>query len=136
MTLLYTPTNEHFGIGPIEGMVCGLPILATNTGGPTESILDHPREERTGWLCASDPQIWANALNEIMELSADERQALGVRARSRARELFGMESMAKGLELALQDAVSRGPVPGGNVWMQVAAVVLIAYAVQFVFSSR
>ncbi|TFY64215.1 hypothetical protein EVJ58_g2770 [Rhodofomes roseus] len=50
LALLYTPTNEHFGIGPVEAMVCGLPVLACNTGGPTESVVDSPPEERTGWL--------------------------------------------------------------------------------------
>jgi len=125
--LLYTPTNEHFGIGPIEGMVCGLPILATNTGGPTESVVDQPREERTGWLCAPSPQTWADALSEIMDLSAEERQALNTGSRNRARDLFVMESMAKGLEFALQDAVSKGPVLRGYVWLQLMFALIIAY---------
>src|SRR5262245_47943666 len=38
MVLLYTPANEHFGIGPVESMSCGLAVLACNSGGPTESI--------------------------------------------------------------------------------------------------
>ncbi|KAG6809183.1 hypothetical protein H0H93_016042, partial [Arthromyces matolae] len=50
MALLYTPANEHFGIGPVEAMVCGVPVLACNSGGPTESVLDSPLQERTGWL--------------------------------------------------------------------------------------
>lgn len=118
-------------------MVCGLPILATNTGGPTESVVDHPREERTGWLCAPEPQIWADALSEIMGLSTDERQALRLRSRSRARDLFGIESMAKSLELTLQDAVSKGPVPGGNAWLQLTFVLVIAFILgQLAFFSR
>lgn len=44
--LIYTPKNEHFGIVPIEAMLAGLPVLATNTGGPLETIYDG----RTGWL--------------------------------------------------------------------------------------
>jgi alpha-1,3/alpha-1,6-mannosyltransferase len=47
VALLYTPTNEHFGIGPVEGMICGLPVLACDSG-PTESIVDQPLEKRTG----------------------------------------------------------------------------------------
>jgi alpha-1,3/alpha-1,6-mannosyltransferase len=44
--LVYTPTNEHFGIVPLEAMLAGVPVLATNTGGPLETIYDG----RTGWL--------------------------------------------------------------------------------------
>ena len=135
LALLYTPTNEHFGIGPVEGMLCGLPILATDTGGPTESVVSHPQDERTGWLCAADSQTWADALNEIMDLNADERQALSTRSRTRARDLFGMESMAKGLESALQSAVSKGPVSEWNIWLQLMITLVVAcVAGQLAFS--
>ena len=48
--LIYTPKNEHFGIVPIEAMLAGVPVLATNTGGPLETIYDG----RTGWLRSPD----------------------------------------------------------------------------------
>ncbi|KAL4262178.1 Alpha-1,3/1,6-mannosyltransferase ALG2 [Pleurotus pulmonarius] len=48
LCLLYTPANEHFGIVPVEGMLCGLPILACDSGGPIESVLASPASERTG----------------------------------------------------------------------------------------
>jgi alpha-1,3/alpha-1,6-mannosyltransferase len=44
--LIYTPENEHFGIVPLEAMLAGIPVLATNTGGPLETIYDG----RIGWL--------------------------------------------------------------------------------------
>ena len=55
IALLYTPTNEHFGIGPVEGMMCGLPVIACSSGGPKESIIDSPASHRTGWL--RSPQV-------------------------------------------------------------------------------
>jgi alpha-1,3/alpha-1,6-mannosyltransferase len=131
LALLYTPTNEHFGIGPVEGMVCGLPILATNTGGPTESVVDHPIDERTGWLCPPDPQVWANALVEVVALTTDERQALNARSRTRARDLFGMEAMAKSLEVILEEAVSMGPVPGSALWLWAALVGVLSLLISF-----
>lgn len=112
LALLYTPTNEHFGIGPIEGMVSGLPVLACDSGGPTESIIDSPASERTGWLRPPDENLWADALVEIVSLSKDERALLAGRGRSRAREMFGMDAMALSLEDALREAVALGPVPG------------------------
>lgn len=36
--LLYTPSNEHFGIVPIEAMYSRKPVIAVNSGGPTETI--------------------------------------------------------------------------------------------------
>lgn len=111
LVLLYTPANEHFGIGPVEGMVCGLPVLACNSGGPTESVVDSPAGERTGWLRRPDPQEWADALNEIVGMPDVERKQLADRARRRARERFGMDAMARDLESALQETVKLGPVP-------------------------
>lgn len=38
--LLYTPTNEHFGICPLEAMYMNRPVIAVNSGGPLETVLD------------------------------------------------------------------------------------------------
>jgi alpha-1,3/alpha-1,6-mannosyltransferase len=109
LALLYTPSNEHFGIGPIEAMVCGLPVLACNNGGPTESVVDAD-EGRTGWLREPTPELWAETLFTIVYMDEFERRILGERAKSRARENFGMEAMASGIESALIRAVDMGPI--------------------------
>lgn len=48
--LLYTPENEHFGIVPVEAMSRGVPVIALDSGGPRETIVDGV----TGWLCSPD----------------------------------------------------------------------------------
>ena len=122
LALLYTPANEHFGIGPVEGMVCGLPVLACNSGGPTESVVDSPAE-RTGWLRRPDPEVWAEALVEIVGLTVAERKRLAERAKKRAREHFGMEAMARDLEDALLKTAQMGPVPTSNLlWLILALI--------------
>ncbi|KAI0699672.1 alpha-1,3-mannosyltransferase ALG2 [Cytidiella melzeri] len=109
LALLYTPSNEHFGIGPVEAMVCGVPVLACNSGGPTESVVDSD-EGRTGWLREPDPDLWADTLLTVVRMSEGERKALSERAKQRARDSFGMEAMANGIAGALLRAVEMGPV--------------------------
>ncbi|KAI6014323.1 glycosyltransferase family 4 protein [Pisolithus marmoratus] len=96
--LLYTLANQHFGIRPVEGMICGLPVLVCDSGGPTESIVDMPSSERTGWL------------QEIFQLSEVERAALISRCKDQARSMFGMEAMAKEMDSSLCQAVDMGAV--------------------------
>jgi glycosyltransferase involved in cell wall biosynthesis len=47
--LVYTPSFEHFGITPIEGMSFGVPVIAVGNGGPKESV----EHLKTGYLCSS-----------------------------------------------------------------------------------
>jgi alpha-1,3/alpha-1,6-mannosyltransferase len=83
--LLYTPDREHFGIVPLEVLWCfdlcilidyfsavsnfstldffqamqvGLPVIAVNSGGPTETVA----HGETGFLCAQDPHEFADAM--------------------------------------------------------------------------
>ncbi|KAJ6618239.1 mannosyltransferase [Mycena sp. CBHHK59/15] len=124
--LLYTPANEHFGIVPVEAMCCGLPVLACNSGGPTESTVAEPAANRTGWLCPPDADLWAEALKEIVQMSTGERAALGRRAKERARLVFGMDAMATRLEDALREAVALEP-DGWRVWWLMGIGFLLAY---------
>ena len=137
LALLYTPANEHFGIVPVEAMSSGLPVLACNSGGPTESIVDDPQHLRTGWLRAPEAASWAAALLEIAELSPDERSALAGRARARAREHLGMEAMGRKLESALLEAAEMGPVPvPAALWFSsFVLVALFAYFMATVYAS-
>lgn len=61
-SLIYTPTNEHFGIVPVEAMYSGLPVIAINSGGPKESVV----HGKTGFLCPSDEKELAEAAYAIL----------------------------------------------------------------------
>ncbi len=124
---LYTPANEHFGIGPVEGMIGGVPVLACDSGGPVESVVDDPPEVRTGWLRAPEVELWAEALKEINALTEDERAALSSRAKDRARTKFGMDAMAKDIDQALHEAVDMGPTGLG-----LFAKILLAFPIVYI----
>lgn len=61
--VLYTPVNEHFGIVPVESMYMEKPVIACNSGGPKESVLDG----RTGFLLEPDAEQWAEKMKFIVE---------------------------------------------------------------------
>lgn len=108
LALLYTPTNEHFGIVPIEAMACGLPVLACNTGGPTETVVDFSDENPTGFLRPPQPEEWAPALARLVTLSDSERRQLSVAAKKRVKEHFSSETLGKQMDLACREAVKLG----------------------------
>lgn len=121
LSLLYTPNNEHFGIGPVEGMLCGLPVLACDSGGPKESVVDdeaaepnhitRPKQSKsTGWLRPPDVQAWAKAMYSIAHLTSETRHGISMRAKSRAQSHFSMETMASDLDSALEKAYDMGKV--------------------------
>lgn len=64
--LLYTPENEHFGIVPLEAMYCKTPVIAVNSGGPTETII----HEVTGYLCDPKSAEFAEAMKKCVQDNA------------------------------------------------------------------
>ena len=91
--LLYTPENEHFGIVPLEAMHARTPVVAVDSGGPRESVVDGV----TGRLLAPDPQTWARAVADLLGDAAG-RRAMGERGRERVRDLFSLDAFADRLE--------------------------------------
>ena len=70
---------EAFGRVVIEAQAMGRPTIATNLGGPAETVEHHV----TGWLTPpGDPGAMAHHLAEALSLDAASRHALGVRARA------------------------------------------------------
>lgn len=94
LALLYTPTNEHFGIVPIEAMACGLPVLACNTGGPTETVV----EGSTGYLRAPAAEEWGPALAALINLSDEERARFAKNGKTRVREQFSSTTLGRELD--------------------------------------
>ena len=89
--LIYTPTNEHFGIVPVEAMQHGVPVLAADTGGPLETIV----EDETGWLRSVEKIAdWTQVIRDVLQDQVSLKQ-VSQAGPKRVRENFTRQIMAK-----------------------------------------
>jgi alpha-1,3/alpha-1,6-mannosyltransferase len=108
LALLYTPSNEHFGIVPLESMACGLPVLAVNSGGPTETVIDLSKSGGTGLLRSPDEILWSEAMRDLITLPTEERKQISTVAKKRVNDHFSAETLGKEMEGACREAISTG----------------------------
>ena len=94
--LIYTPSNEHFGIVPVEAMLVGCPVLAANTGGPLETVVDG----KTGWLCPPDDvPAWTAVIDNVLHrLSSADLQSISEAGTTRVESEFSNVKMAERLD--------------------------------------
>lgn len=107
--LVYTPRNEHFGIVPLEAMLAGIPVLAANEGGPTETVVSG----QTGWLRdVSKVEEWTEVMRIALEDGEGDTRLkeMGKWGRERVISEFSKEKMAETLETEIQ-GMSKKPRP-------------------------
>jgi len=98
--LVYTPQNEHFGIVPVEAMFCSVPVVASNSGGPLESVIDG----KCGFLREPKPQLFAEAISTIV-MDSNLQSQMGIEARKNAVERFSFDTFAQQLNSAVSAMV-------------------------------
>lgn len=91
---------ETFGVVVIEAMSCGLPVVATRSGGPESIITD----ERLGILCQTDATSLAEAMLRVMRKKHD-----GDFIRSFTVEHFSSRTIAEKLTTIYLDALTCNP---------------------------
>ena len=103
--LVYTPSQEHFGIVPLEAMLAGVPVLAANSGGPLETVVDG----QTGWLRPTEVGQWTEVLDNVLHnMSEQHLKRMGEAGRRRVKAEFSETRMAERLDEEI-DAMVKAP---------------------------
>jgi glycosyltransferase involved in cell wall biosynthesis len=88
--ILPTSVPESFGRAAVEPQVMGRPVIASDHGGVTETVLDG----KTGWLApVDDAEAWAAALATAIDIGPGKRLEMGELGRKRARQLYSVDAM-------------------------------------------
>lgn len=88
--VVYTPTNEHFGIVPLEAMYAGTPVIACNSGGPIETIV----HGKTGFLCESTPEAFGASIAELLH-HPDRSRRMGQTGHDHVLQNFSPQHMQR-----------------------------------------
>lgn len=82
--------SEGFGIAVIEAMAAGLPVVVTRCGGPEDFV-----DDSVGRVVkAGDADALSQALQELIQLTDEELQAMGQAARERIKNNFDIDVIA------------------------------------------
>lgn len=99
---------EGLPICLLEAGACALPCVATDVAGSSEIVVDG----ETGFLARSgDPDSLRRAMLRLMQLTPANRRAMGVNARQRIEERFGLTSVLDRWEQLYADLLFQRPLP-------------------------
>lgn len=90
--VLYTPSDEHFGIVPVEAMYMQCPVIAVASGGPLESVAD----QETGFLCQPTAESFAEAMQRFVD-EPELKQRVGRAGRARVLGRFSLQAFTNQL---------------------------------------
>ncbi|KAG7339092.1 glycosyl transferase group 1 protein [Nitzschia inconspicua] len=130
LCVVYTPDKEHFGIVPLEAMFAGTPVLAVNSGGPTETIVDG----ETGFLRSPTAQDFGDALLTLID-DPSRATTMGIAGREHVEKTFGPKRFEKEWKGLVDETKKRGVArKNGNqqhhvkfvLWMNVSLYLLEA----------
>lgn len=81
---------EAFGRGAVEAQAMGVPVIASNLGGFTETVI----EGETGFLVPPGAALaLAGAIERALDLSPEQRAAMGARGRDRVHQLYSKQAL-------------------------------------------
>jgi glycosyltransferase involved in cell wall biosynthesis len=90
VAILPTTVPESFGRTAVEPQAMGRPVIASNHGGTTETVVDGV----TGWLAPpGEPAAWAAAMGRAIDLGPGRRGEIGLAGANRTRQLYRVDAM-------------------------------------------
>ncbi|SCZ76209.1 glycosyltransferase family 4 protein [Acidaminobacter hydrogenoformans] len=95
--------SEPFGLAALEAMACGLPVVGTSSGG----LVDMITPDVGSLVPADDPEALASALEAILSLDADQKEALRRRCTGHVETHFSWTVTAKDTEKVYEACLLR-----------------------------
>jgi glycosyltransferase involved in cell wall biosynthesis len=96
---------EAFGRGAVEAQAMGVPVVASNLGGFTETVV----EGETGFLVPPGAvQALAGAIERMIDLGPEGRRAMGARGRDRVRALYSKTALQSATLAVYQRLLRQG----------------------------
>jgi alpha-1,3/alpha-1,6-mannosyltransferase len=102
LVVVYTPTNEHFGIVPLEAMYSETPVICVNSGGPVETVV----HETTGFLCEPTAEAFGKAIGTLLR-DPNRATTMGQAARMHVINKFGQERLHQEWKRLVYDTLQK-----------------------------
>ena len=101
--ILQPSEHESFGLVPLEAMACGVPVLATASGGITEVVEDGV----TGYLCnVGDIEAMAARATEVLS-DPELARRMGEAGRKRALSNFDRDAIVDQYEALYDEVIAK-----------------------------
>lgn len=98
--LIYTPPNEHFGIVPLEAMYAEKLVIANNSGGPKESVING----ETGFLVDLSGKAFAEKMAVVVK-DKTIGPRFGKAGRERFVKTFSFEAFSNQLDGSVKNLI-------------------------------
>lgn len=138
-SVINVSSAEGFGLGTLEAMYAGKPIIAHATGGMKRQVRDYRTGELNGIEMQPDvkslvgtqmcPYIYedflshstiGNAIRTMYDKTHEERVSIGKRARAYAMREYNMDSLIKSWDASLTKTIDEWKVSKRPAWKQVS----------------